>query len=105
MSANTSLGSDAQPTKDDRPARGWDGRKTAHDDASDESTNNQPNPPHGHVSHGAARFLWWVGQRRQRIDGFDPTIEELGDLWDEWRESNDLGQQTTFDSAGWDDAE
>jgi hypothetical protein len=52
-------------------------------------------PPHGHVSHGAGAFLHWVGRQRDEIDGFDPSLDELGELYDKWRQQHeqaDLGR-------------
>jgi hypothetical protein len=60
--------------------------------------NDGDEPPHGHISHGSAKFLLWVGQRRDREDGFDPEITELADLYEDWRDGD---EQTTL--AGWDD--
>ncbi len=87
MATNASLGPDAQPTKDDRPTRGRDARKSAHNDG---STDEQSNPPnHGLPTHSTARFLWECPK--------DTPIEELGEKYDAWKrrqnsEQSDLGR-------------
>ena len=53
-------------------------------------------PPHGHISHGSARFLHWIGQRRDREDGFDPEITELADLFEDWQ-----ADHTQTELSGW----
>lgn len=89
----------ANPTTDSPTCRGRDTRKGAQDDDTASNDKESPNePPHGHVSHGKGRFLAWVGQRRDEIDGFDPELTDLPELYDQWR---DDGEQA--DLGRWDD--
>jgi len=90
MSAqNTSLGADAQPTKDDRPARGRDAREGIQDDPTEAQDNKSPNPPnHGVPTHGVGRFLWECDPRT--------PASELGRLYQRWRDDSEQA-----DLSGW----
>lgn len=81
-------GASATPDQDSPTHPNQAGRKTAPDDNSEDSDKEAPDPPHGHVSHGKARFLLWVGEKREEVDGFDPDLSTLGDLYDDWRDSS-----------------
>lgn len=93
---NESHGTRANLSKDSPAHRVRDGRKTAHNDSSTESDNNPPN--HGRATNSdRVRFLRWVGETRDRLDGFDPDLSELGDLYRQWSD----GHTEQADLAGW----
>ena len=97
-----SHGQTATLSKKSPSDRGRDGRKTAQDDDSTGASNSldasQGNPPnHGLPTHGSARFLLWVGQRRDREDGFDPDLGDLPELYQRWQ--SEPGEQA--DLQGW----
>jgi hypothetical protein len=77
MATNASLGSDAHPSKDDRPTRGRDTREGAQDDGSQASHNSPPD--HGVPTHSTARFLWECEP--------DTPVDELGERYRRWRDS------------------
>jgi hypothetical protein len=59
------------------------------------STVSQNNPPHGHIAHGKSRFLLWVGERRETVDGFNPDLDDLPELYQQWQSDDtqaDLGR-------------
>ena len=92
---NASQDTSATPTKESPTCPERDGRKTTQDDSGTDSDKETANPPHGHVSHGRAAFLHWIGRRRDEIDGFDPSLDELSELYDKWRQQHeqaDLGR-------------
>jgi hypothetical protein len=92
---NDSHDPNAAPSKDQHSGRGRDASNGTHNDSSTVRDKETANPPHGHIAHGRGAFLIWVGRRREEIDGFDPSLDELGELYDEWRDSDeqaDLGR-------------
>lgn len=54
---------------------------------------NDP-PNHGKATHSSARFLEWVGELDR-----DVSVDDLGDLYQEYRERRDTGEQA--DLSGW----
>ena len=59
------------------------------------STEAKNSPPHGHIPHGKSRFLLWVGERREQIDGFNPDLSDLPELYQQWQSDDtqaDLGR-------------
>ncbi|MCU4718380.1 hypothetical protein [Halapricum hydrolyticum] len=102
MATNAFPGNSAHPTKDTPSYPKRDGRKTAQDDSSTGAGNSldasQGEPPnHGLPTHGSARFLLWIGQRRDREDGFDPDLSDLPELFEQWQ--GDTSEQTML--VGW----
>jgi len=83
----TSHGSAGHQSNDTPPNRGRDGRKTAQDDSSKATSNNPPD--HGNPTNGKAAFLTWIGEQRDEIDGFDPDLSNLSDLWEQWRDDSE----------------
>lgn len=57
----------------------------------------QRSASHGVPKNGRARFLLWVGRRRDRVPDFDPALDELGELYKRWK--GDDTEQT--DLEGW----
>jgi hypothetical protein len=64
------------------------------DDRDDDGTTDPPN--HGKRTDEVGRFFEWCA----RLDR-DVSVSKLGDLYQEWTERRDAGQQA--DLQGWDD--
>jgi len=75
-------------------------RRTADDWTDDRDLSDRDNQPpnHGKPTHGPTRFLIWVGRLDRDVD-----VSDLGDLYQEWVERQDTGEQA--DLGRWDNAE
>jgi len=58
---------------------------TISDDGDDEQETRDPGNPDGRVTHGRCRFLLWIGKQDRDVE-----IDELGDLYEEWRRREQL---------------
>ncbi|MCU4718980.1 hypothetical protein [Halapricum hydrolyticum] len=67
------------------------------DDGFRPGNDGQSPPNHDTITHGSARFLLWIGQRREREEGFNPDLDDLPELFEEWQ--GKPGEQTTL--MGW----
>lgn len=87
MSAkNQPHGSTGHQSNDTPPNRVGDTREGAQDDSSTDDDKTTPEPPHGHISHGVARFLAAVDP--------DTPLDELGEAYARWKASGDSEQAT-----------
>jgi len=65
-------------------------------DDRDLSGDRDTDPPnHGKATHGTGAFLQWVAELDRDVE-----VTELGDLWQEWRERRDNGEQAKI-TEGW----